>query len=142
MREEGGVQDGPVFNSGLGNCDQGAFCCSGKRNVAWVPLGRGDSRFCFRQVEFEVSQGHPEMEILNEQLKIWVWSSREEWCRNTFAHCPYIGVGETLGQGDIKEQVSPSWIHTGKCQLDPLHREMTNTYNWGWGFGADEETRP
>lgn len=72
MREEGEVQDGSVFNSGLGNCDQSAFCCSGKRNVAWEPLGRGDSRFCFRGVEFEVSQGHPEMEILNEQLKIWV----------------------------------------------------------------------
>lgn len=36
---------------------EGAFCCPGKRNVAWMPLERGDSRFCFGQIEFEGVSG-------------------------------------------------------------------------------------
>lgn len=61
---------GLAFSSGLDNCERSAFCCTEKSNVAWEPLGRRGSRFCFGHVELGVSKGHPEMEILNEQLKM------------------------------------------------------------------------
>lgn len=67
MREEGGrAEGGQALGYGLDNCARGAFCSTGTRNVAWEPLGRGDSRFCFGHAEFEMSQGHPETEVLNE----------------------------------------------------------------------------
>lgn len=67
MREEGGTAEGGLaLSSGLDSCARGDFCFTGTRNVAWEPLGKGDSRFCFGHVECEVSQGHPEMQVLNE----------------------------------------------------------------------------
>lgn len=38
----------------------GALCCSGKRNVAWEPLGRRP-QVLLGHTESEASQGHPEM---------------------------------------------------------------------------------
>lgn len=67
MREEGGrAKDGQALGYGLDSCASGAFCSTGKRNIAWETLGTGDSRFCFGHVEFEMSRGHPETEVLNE----------------------------------------------------------------------------
>lgn len=60
MSEEGRVEGGLAFSSGLDTGDGGALCCSGKRNVAWEPLGRRQ-QVLFGHTESEVSQGHAEM---------------------------------------------------------------------------------
>lgn len=51
-------------------------------------LGRRDRRFCLGQVECEVFQGQPEMEILNGHFKRWVQRrSREMEQKDSFVQC-------------------------------------------------------
>lgn len=58
-----------AFVSGLGNCGRGASAAL-KRETLHGNLGGGGQQLLLGQAEFQISQGHPEMEIQNGQFKI------------------------------------------------------------------------
>ena len=53
--------------------------------------------FVLDKLTYEVSQGHPDMKILNGQFVMALEFRREEWNSNSFARRPGPGRGGALG---------------------------------------------